>query len=148
MSEAAIIDGKAFAATLRERVAAEVARIKDAHGLTPNLTVVLVGEDPASQVYVRNKGQQTQEAFPPEVSTVPLEQAQGRLEDRCRRVRIPEIGLLYAEKEFPNGIIRHAAGGHRGNDRSGAGTCVPRGDDLGFTQGRKETRMREKTEIP
>lgn len=62
MSEAAIIDGKAFAATLRQRVAAEVAKIKDAHGVTPNLTVILVGEDPASQVYVRNKGQQTQEA--------------------------------------------------------------------------------------
>ena len=62
MSEATIIDGKAFAATLRGRVGAEVARIKTAHGLTPNLTVILVGEDPASQVYVRNKGTQTVEA--------------------------------------------------------------------------------------
>ena len=62
MSEAHIIDGKAFAAGLRARVGAEVARIKAAHGLTPTLTVILVGEDPASQVYVRNKGTQTKEA--------------------------------------------------------------------------------------
>ena len=59
MSEAEIIDGKAFAARLRERVGAAVAKLKDNHGLTPSLTVVLVGEDPASQVYVRNKGKQT-----------------------------------------------------------------------------------------
>lgn len=62
MSEAAIIDGKAFAARLREKVAAEVTKLKDSHGITPGLTVVLVGEDPASQVYVRNKGKQTEEA--------------------------------------------------------------------------------------
>jgi len=59
---AEIIDGKAFAADLRTRVAAQVARVQDAHGLTPGLAVVLVGEDPASQVYVRNKGKQTLEA--------------------------------------------------------------------------------------
>ncbi|MBT3306761.1 MAG: bifunctional methylenetetrahydrofolate dehydrogenase/methenyltetrahydrofolate cyclohydrolase FolD [Alphaproteobacteria bacterium] len=62
MSEAQIIDGKAFAARLRERVAAAVATLKENHGLTPSLTVVLVGEDPASQVYVRSKGKQTAEA--------------------------------------------------------------------------------------
>ena len=62
MSDAKIIDGKAFAAGLRERVGAKVAKITDAHGLKPNLTVILVGEDPASQVYVRNKGTQTVEA--------------------------------------------------------------------------------------
>jgi methylenetetrahydrofolate dehydrogenase (NADP+)/methenyltetrahydrofolate cyclohydrolase len=57
-----IIDGKAFAANLREDVAAEVARLRADHGLTPGLAVVLVGEDPASQVYVRNKGEQTKAA--------------------------------------------------------------------------------------
>lgn len=62
MSDAKIIDGKAFAAGLRERVAAEVAKLKETHNLTPGLAVVLVGEDPASQVYVRNKGKQTVEA--------------------------------------------------------------------------------------
>ena len=58
---ATIIDGKAFAATVREKVATHVARLKDEHGITPGLAVVLVGEDPASQVYVRSKGKQTVE---------------------------------------------------------------------------------------
>ena len=62
MSQARIIDGKAFAAALRERVAAEVGALKAERGLQPGLAVVLVGEDAASQVYVRNKGAQTQEA--------------------------------------------------------------------------------------
>ena len=59
---ARIIDGKAFAATVRGHVAGHVARLKADHGITPGLAVVLVGEDPASQVYVRNKGLQTVEA--------------------------------------------------------------------------------------
>lgn len=59
---AAIIDGKAFAAGIREQVAAQVARLKADHGITPGLAVVLLGEDPASEVYVRNKGRQTIEA--------------------------------------------------------------------------------------
>jgi methylenetetrahydrofolate dehydrogenase (NADP+)/methenyltetrahydrofolate cyclohydrolase len=54
-----IIDGKAFAATVRARVAGQVARLKADHGITPGLAVVLVGEDPASQVYVRAKGKKT-----------------------------------------------------------------------------------------
>ncbi|SDJ88537.1 bifunctional methylenetetrahydrofolate dehydrogenase/methenyltetrahydrofolate cyclohydrolase FolD [Aliiruegeria lutimaris] len=58
---AQIIDGKAFAASVREKVAGHVARLVEEHGLTPGLAVVLVGEDPASQVYVRNKGKQTRE---------------------------------------------------------------------------------------
>ena len=59
---ATLIDGKAFAATVREKVAGHVARLKEEHGITPGLAVVLVGEDPASQVYVRSKGKQTVEA--------------------------------------------------------------------------------------
>ena len=54
-----IIDGKAFAATVRAKVAEHVARLEADHGITPGLAVVLVGEDPASEVYVRNKGKQT-----------------------------------------------------------------------------------------
>lgn len=54
-----VIDGKAAAATLRESLAKTVAELKATHGLTPGLAVVLVGEDPASQVYVRNKAKQT-----------------------------------------------------------------------------------------
>lgn len=59
---ASIIDGKVIAADLRARVAGEVTRIKGDHGLTPGLAVVLVGNDPASEVYVRNKHKQTQAA--------------------------------------------------------------------------------------
>ena len=59
---ASVIDGKVIAAELRTRVAAEVARVKADHGLTPGLAVVLVGSDPASEVYVRSKHKQTQEA--------------------------------------------------------------------------------------
>jgi methylenetetrahydrofolate dehydrogenase (NADP+)/methenyltetrahydrofolate cyclohydrolase len=62
MSDATIIDGKEFAATLRATVGRQVTRLKEAHGITPGLSVVLVGEDPASQVYVRNKGKSTVEA--------------------------------------------------------------------------------------
>ena len=58
---AQIIDGKAFAAKVRAEVAQHVAQMKAAHGITPGLAVVLVGEDPASQVYVRSKGKQTVE---------------------------------------------------------------------------------------
>ncbi|MCW5752741.1 MAG: bifunctional methylenetetrahydrofolate dehydrogenase/methenyltetrahydrofolate cyclohydrolase FolD [Alphaproteobacteria bacterium] len=59
---AATIDGKAFAAGLRAGVARRVALLKERHGLVPGLAVILVGDDPASQVYVRNKGVQTREA--------------------------------------------------------------------------------------
>ena len=56
------IDGKAFAQGLRTRVAAAAAQLKAEHGFQPGLAVVLVGEDPASQVYVRSKTKATQEA--------------------------------------------------------------------------------------
>ena len=58
----ALIDGKAIAAGIREDVAKEVAALKSENGFTPGLAVVLVGEDPASQIYVRNKGKMTEEA--------------------------------------------------------------------------------------
>lgn len=61
-TEAKLIDGKAYAAGLRERVGVAVAKLKADHNLQPGLAVVLVGEDPASQVYVRNKHKQTMEA--------------------------------------------------------------------------------------
>lgn len=59
---ARIIDGKIIATDLRARVANEVARVKREHGLTPGLAVVLVGHDPASEVYVRTKAKQTEAA--------------------------------------------------------------------------------------
>jgi methylenetetrahydrofolate dehydrogenase (NADP+)/methenyltetrahydrofolate cyclohydrolase len=61
MSGAQVIDGKQIAANVRAEVAAEVARLQKEHGLKPGLAVVLVGEDPASKVYVANKAKQTVE---------------------------------------------------------------------------------------
>ena len=58
---AQIIDGKAFAFTVRKKVAENVSNLKAVHDITPGLAVVLVGSDPASQVYVRSKGKQTVE---------------------------------------------------------------------------------------
>jgi methylenetetrahydrofolate dehydrogenase (NADP+) / methenyltetrahydrofolate cyclohydrolase len=61
-ARATLIDGKAFATGLVDRVAAASARLEAAHGVKPGLAVVIVGEDPASQIYVRNKGETTQRA--------------------------------------------------------------------------------------
>jgi len=61
-SSSKLIDGKAFALGLRTRVAAAAAALKAEHGFQPGLAVVLVGEDPASQVYVRSKTRATAEA--------------------------------------------------------------------------------------
>ncbi|MEX2454370.1 MAG: bifunctional methylenetetrahydrofolate dehydrogenase/methenyltetrahydrofolate cyclohydrolase FolD [Rhodospirillaceae bacterium] len=62
MADGRVIDGKSFAEALRARVATATAALKAEHGITPGLAAVLVGEDPASQVYVRNKNRQTAEA--------------------------------------------------------------------------------------
>ena len=59
---AKIIDGKSIAADLRGKIAAEAARLKSSHGLVPGIAVVLVGENPASEVYVRNKSKAVAEA--------------------------------------------------------------------------------------
>ncbi len=80
-SPARLIDGKAYAEHLRAEVASEVAQLKAQHGLTPGLAVVLVGDDPASAVYVRNKGEQTQAAgMYSETHRLPANTTQGDLE--------------------------------------------------------------------
>lgn len=58
-SSAQLIDGKAFARSLCDEIARDVSLLRDRHGVVPGLAVVLVGDDPASQVYVRNKATQT-----------------------------------------------------------------------------------------
>ena len=57
MSQARIIDGKTLAERVRAEAAVEVAKLRASHGITPGLAVVLVGDDPASQIYVRSKGE-------------------------------------------------------------------------------------------
>ncbi|MET4684405.1 bifunctional methylenetetrahydrofolate dehydrogenase/methenyltetrahydrofolate cyclohydrolase [Brevundimonas faecalis] len=61
-ARASLIDGKAFSQTLVQRVADAATRLESAHGVKPGLAVVIVGEDPASQLYVRNKGETTLKA--------------------------------------------------------------------------------------
>ena len=62
MAQAELIDGKAFAAGLRGKVAEQAARLSKEHGITPTLAVVLVGSDPASQVYVKSKSKLARKA--------------------------------------------------------------------------------------
>ena len=82
-----IIDGKASAARLREKIAAEAARLKSQHGLVPGLATVLVGHDPASEVYVKNKGK-TAEAlgFKSVHSTLPADTSQDTLLAKVREL--------------------------------------------------------------
>ncbi len=78
---ARLIDGKAYAEALRRDVAAQVAQLKADHGLVPGLAVVLVGDDPASAVYVKSKGEQTQAAgMYSETHRLPAETSQADLE--------------------------------------------------------------------
>jgi methylenetetrahydrofolate dehydrogenase (NADP+)/methenyltetrahydrofolate cyclohydrolase len=82
MSQAHLIDGKAFAEGLRARVATQAAALKREHGVQPGLAVVLVGEDPASQIYVRSKGEQTVAAGMHSVTKrLPVETTQSELLD-------------------------------------------------------------------
>ena len=62
MADALLIDGKAFAEKLRDEIADRVNKLKELHNLTPGLAVVLVGSDPASEIYVRNKQKMTSQA--------------------------------------------------------------------------------------
>ena len=62
MTKAHIIDGRALAEQLRRKIRAEVSHLKTVYHVTPGLAVVLVGDDPASQIYVRSKAEQTEEA--------------------------------------------------------------------------------------
>jgi len=100
---AEIIDGKAFAATVRARVAEQVARLKDAHDITPGLAVVLVGEDPASQVYVRNKGRQTLEAGMASFEhRLPAETSEAELLDLVGRLNAdPEVHGILVQLPLP-----------------------------------------------
>ena len=87
MAEARIIDGKGFADRLRARIAAQTAAVKREHGITPGLAAVLVGDDPASAVYVRNKEKAVAEAgmasFP---HRLPASAGEAELLDLVRRL--------------------------------------------------------------
>ncbi|PHY13174.1 bifunctional methylenetetrahydrofolate dehydrogenase/methenyltetrahydrofolate cyclohydrolase FolD [Caulobacter sp. B11] len=110
MSQAQIIDGKAFAAALRDRVAVEVAALKAEHGLTPGLAVVLVGEDAASQVYVRNKGEQTLAAgMHSETHRLPADTTQAELLSLVDRLNLdPAVHGLLVQFPLPDHLSQAA----------------------------------------
>ncbi len=84
--ETKIIDGKAFAEKLRKDIAARVAKLKTEKNITPGLAVVLVGNNPASEVYVKNKAKQTSEAgMKSFVFRLPEKPAKPNCSPRCNR---------------------------------------------------------------
>ena len=103
---ATLIDGKAFAAGLVERVKAAAARLRDAHGVQPGLAVVIVGEDPASQVYVRSKGERTVEAgMYSETHRLPEEADQAELLALIDRLNAdPRIHGILVQLPLPKSI--------------------------------------------
>jgi len=107
---ARIIDGKASAAELRGRVASEVARVKRDHGLTPGLAVVLVGNDPASEVYVRNKHTQTQAAGMASFEhRLPADVSQGDLLALVAKLnRDPAVHGILVQLPLPKGLNTEA----------------------------------------
>jgi len=103
---AEIIDGKAAAAELRAKLATEVASLGQQQGAVPGLAVVLVGEDPASQVYVRNKAQQTREAGMRSIEhRLPAATAEAELLALVGRLnRDPEIDGILVQLPLPKHI--------------------------------------------
>ncbi len=107
---ARIIDGKAIAAELRGRVASEVARVKRDHGLTPGLAVVLVGNDPASEVYVRSKHTQTHGAGMASFEhRLPADVSQDELLALVARLnRDPAVHGILVQLPLPKGLNTEA----------------------------------------
>jgi methylenetetrahydrofolate dehydrogenase (NADP+)/methenyltetrahydrofolate cyclohydrolase len=107
---ARIIDGKVIAADLRARVAGEVERVKTRHGLTPGLAVVLVGSDPASEVYVRSKHKQTQAAGMASFEhLLPANVAQGELLALIDKLnRDPAVHGILVQLPLPAGLDTNA----------------------------------------
>ncbi len=106
MSEASIIDGKALAAQVQERVRAAVEELKKRHGFVPGLAVVLVGDDPASRVYVRNKGKRTTEAGMKSFEyQLPADTGEEALLERIARLnKSPEVHGILVQLPLPKQI--------------------------------------------
>jgi methylenetetrahydrofolate dehydrogenase (NADP+)/methenyltetrahydrofolate cyclohydrolase len=106
MSEARIIDGKAFAAGLRERIGEDVAKLKALHRIQPGLAVVLVGEDPASQIYVKSKGEQTKAAgMHSEEHRLPADAGQADIVALVKKLNADKaIHGILVQLPLPNGL--------------------------------------------
>lgn len=108
--ETKILDGKATAAAVRADVRAATDRLKEAHGLTPGLAVVLVGDDPASQVYVRHKDKDAQEAgFSAQTLKLPAETAEADLIAEVERLNAdPAVHGILVQLPLPDGLDANA----------------------------------------
>lgn len=107
---AEIIDGKAIAAALRQRIAQAVSQLQENHKLTPGLAVVLVGEDAASQVYVRNKGIATKEAGMVSLEfRLPADTSQETLLEKVRELNNdPSVHGILVQFPVPEQISQQA----------------------------------------
>ena len=107
---ARIIDGKAFAEGLRENVAKQVAALKTDHNVTPGLAVVLVGENPASQVYTRNKSKQTVEVGMESFKfDMPADTSQDALLRKVGELNAdPRVNGILVQLPLPDQIEEHA----------------------------------------
>lgn len=105
-----IIDGKATAERIHAEVAAEVADLKAKHGLTPGLAVVLTGDDPASQVYVRSKGEQSKAAGMHSLTIrLPADTSQAELLAQVEALnRDPAIHGILVQLPLPKGLDEKA----------------------------------------
>ena len=110
MSQAQIIDGKVTAERLRAEVAVEVAELKAKHGLQPGLAVVLVGEDAASQVYVRSKGEHSKAVgMHSETHRLPTDTSQAELLALVHRLNDdPAIHGILVQLPLPKGLDEKA----------------------------------------
>lgn len=106
MIETRVLDGKATALAVREEVRERTQELKAATGVSPGLTVVLVGEDPASQVYVRNKDRAASEAgFVVNTLRLPAETAQAELEAAVQGLADdPEVHGILVQLPLPKGL--------------------------------------------
>jgi methylenetetrahydrofolate dehydrogenase (NADP+)/methenyltetrahydrofolate cyclohydrolase len=105
-----LIDGKKIASDLRAQIGARVAALQSAHNLTPGLAVVLVGEDAASQVYVRNKGVATKEVGMNSLEfRLPADTAQDALLDKVRALNEDaEVHGILVQFPVPDQISQQA----------------------------------------
>ena len=110
MSQAKIIDGKTLSDRIQDEVTAEVARLKAEHGLTPGLAVVLVGEDPASQIYVRSKGERSKAAGMHSVThRLPADTSQADLIALVKQLNAdPAIHGILCQLPLPRGLDEKA----------------------------------------
>jgi methylenetetrahydrofolate dehydrogenase (NADP+)/methenyltetrahydrofolate cyclohydrolase len=162
MASAIIIDGKARAERLREQIRVETGSLLGSHGVRPGLAVVLVGDDPASAVYVRSKGEQSREAgFHSVTHRLAAEASQAEVEDLVRALnRDPAIHGILVQLPLPRGLDEQAvlnaidpdkdvdgltpvSAGRLANGQPGLVPCTPRGclillqDVLGDLSGKR-----------